>query len=86
MRKKLIATLCLLLTAGVWAEEKGGFKNDAAPPPPHQLDDGYRGMEDGRIMTVEQAKNWHHCGHYSGSRFRWSGNQARQTGEHQRKP
>ncbi len=59
MRKKLIATLCLLLTAGVWAEEKGGFKNDAAPPPPHQLDDGYRGMEDGRIMTIEQAKTMH---------------------------
>ena len=32
---------------------------DAAPPPPHKLDDGYRGVEEGRIMTVEQAKTMH---------------------------
>jgi uncharacterized protein (TIGR00156 family) len=59
MQKRLILTICLFLTAGACAEEKGGFQNDAAPPPPHQMDDGYRGMEDGRIMTIEQAKNMH---------------------------
>ena len=30
-----------------------------APPPPHALDDGYRGTDDARIMTVEHAKTMH---------------------------
>ena len=41
------------------ADDNGGLKNDTAPPPAHALDEGYRGTEDARIMTVEQAKTMH---------------------------
>lgn len=50
---------CLFAAAVAQADDKGGFSQDAAPPPPHKLDDGYRGVEEGRIMTVEQAKTMH---------------------------
>lgn len=50
---------CVLAVGIAQADDKGGFSQDAAPPPPHKLDDGYRGVEDGRIMTVEQAKTMH---------------------------
>jgi uncharacterized protein (TIGR00156 family) len=28
-------------------------------PPPHALDSGYRGTDDARIMTIDQAKQMH---------------------------
>ncbi len=49
---------CLFAVGVAQADDKGGFSQDAAPPP-RKLDDGYRGVEDGRIMTVEQAKTMH---------------------------
>ncbi len=50
--------LCLLIPP-VFADDSGGLKKDTAPPPPHALDKGYRGTEDARIMTVQQAKTMH---------------------------
>ncbi len=56
MKKLLSVIFCALMAQGVYAADDGGFKKDAAPPPPHKIDDGYRGTEDGRIMTVRQAR------------------------------
>ncbi|HDS6851690.1 TPA: YdeI family stress tolerance OB fold protein [Enterobacter cancerogenus] len=50
---------CCLLMSTAWADDNGGLKKGEAPPPPHALDDGYRGAEDARIMTVKQAKEMH---------------------------
>lgn len=55
----IIATLSALLALPALAEEKGGFKNDEAPPPPHQLKEGYRGITDARSIDVKQAKEMH---------------------------
>ncbi|STW88724.1 periplasmic protein [Klebsiella pneumoniae] len=57
MKKLALAMACLFAVGVAQADDKGGFSQDAAPPPPHKLDDGYRGVEDGRIMTVEQGEN-----------------------------
>lgn len=51
MKKLALAMACLFAVGVAQADDKGGFSQDAAPPP-HKLDDGYRGVEDGRIMTV----------------------------------
>ena len=59
MKKLLSVIFCALMAQGVYAADDGGFKKDAAPPPPHKIDDGYRGTEDGRIMTVRQALEMH---------------------------
>ena len=52
MKKLALAMACVLAVGIAQADDKGGFSQDAAPPPPHKLDDGYRGVEDGRTMTV----------------------------------
>ncbi|CAM6191299.1 YdeI family stress tolerance OB fold protein [Citrobacter sedlakii] len=41
------------------AADEGGLKKDAAPPPPHAIEDGYRGAEDAKKMTIEFAKTMH---------------------------
>ncbi|EGW1913921.1 YdeI family stress tolerance OB fold protein [Salmonella enterica] len=41
------------------ADEQGGLKKDVAPPPPHAIEDGYRGTDDAKKMTIEQAKTLH---------------------------
>lgn len=41
------------------ADDQGGLKQDAAPPPPHAIEDGYRGTDDAKKMTVDFAKNMH---------------------------
>lgn len=51
--------LCCFLIPTVFADDNGGLKKDTAPPPPHALDEGYRGVEDARTMTVQQAKTMH---------------------------
>lgn len=51
--------LCCFLIPTVFADDNGGLKKDTAPPPPHALDEGYRGTEDARTMTVQQAKTMH---------------------------
>lgn len=59
MKISVAPLICCLLIPTAWAEEKGGLEKDVAPPPAHALDQGYRGTEDARIMTVEQAKEMH---------------------------
>jgi len=59
MKLTVAPLLCCLLIPAAYADDNGGLKKDTAPPPPHALDDGYRGAEDARIMTVEQAKEMH---------------------------
>ncbi|POP41201.1 TIGR00156 family protein [Superficieibacter electus] len=58
-KKVLFILLGSLLSVGAHAEEKGGLKPGEAPPPPHAMDEGYRGIEDARISTVEKAKEMH---------------------------
>ena len=52
MKKLALAMACVLAVGIAQADDKGGFSQDAAPPPPHKLDDGYRGVEDGRIKLI----------------------------------
>lgn len=59
MKLSVAPLFCCLLIPTAWADDNGGLKKDEAPPPPHALDEGYRGTEDARIMTVEQAKEMH---------------------------
>lgn len=59
MKLSVAPLLCCLLIPAAYADDNGGLKKDAAPPPPHALDDGYRGAEDARIMTIKQAKEMH---------------------------
>ena len=59
MKLSIAPLLCCFLLSPALADDIGGLKKDTAPPPPHALDDGYRGTEDARIMTVEQAKTMH---------------------------
>ncbi|MGL4429215.1 MAG: YdeI family stress tolerance OB fold protein [Silvania sp.] len=59
MKLSVAPLFCCLLIPTAWADDNGGLKKDTAPPPPHALEEGYRGTEDARIMTVEQAKEMH---------------------------
>ncbi len=59
MKISVAPLLCCLLIPAAYADDNGGLKKDAAPPPPHSLDEGYRGAEEARSMTVEQAKEMH---------------------------
>ncbi|KNC06071.1 periplasmic protein [Klebsiella sp. RIT-PI-d] len=55
----LFILLGALFSVGVQAEDKGGLNPGEAPPPPHAMDDGYRGIEDARTSTIEKAKAMH---------------------------
>lgn len=59
MKLSVAPVLCCFLIPTVFADDNGGLKKDTAPPPPHALDEGYRGVEDARTMTVQQAKTMH---------------------------
>ena len=59
MKLSVAPLLCCFLIPTVFADDNGGLKKDTAPPPPHTLDEGYRGTEDARTMTVQQAKTMH---------------------------
>ncbi|HEF0024109.1 TPA: YdeI family stress tolerance OB fold protein [Citrobacter amalonaticus] len=59
MKLSVAPLLCCFLIPTVFADDNGGLKKDTAPPPPHTLDEGYRGVEDARTMTVQQAKTMH---------------------------
>lgn len=77
MKKVLvIAGLSAILSLPVMADDQGGFKTDAAPPPPHAMDKGYRGMEDAKSMTVVQAKAMH-----DGASISLTGNIIKKTGD-----
>ena len=59
MKLSVISALLILLAPAAWADNNGGLQKGDAPPPPHALDDGYRGTDDARIMTITQAKEMH---------------------------
>ncbi|HDR2161350.1 TPA: YdeI family stress tolerance OB fold protein [Enterobacter cancerogenus] len=59
MKLRYVPMMCCLLAPAAWADDNGGLQKGDAPPPPHALDDGYRGTDDARIMTVEHAKTMH---------------------------
>lgn len=59
MKLSLAPLFCCLLLPTAWADDTGGLQKGDAPPPPHAIDDGYRGTENARTMTVEQAKEMH---------------------------
>jgi uncharacterized protein (TIGR00156 family) len=59
MKISLVPLVCTLLIPSAFADEKGGLEKDAAPPAPHALEEGYRGTENARIMTVDHAKTMH---------------------------
>lgn len=75
-KKAILILLGSLLSMGAHAEEKGGLKSGDAPPPPHAIDDGYRGVEDARISTIEKAKEMH-----DGASVSFRGNLVKKTGE-----
>ncbi|XTZ38608.1 YdeI family stress tolerance OB fold protein [Salmonella enterica] len=59
--KKIVLTACVaaLFSMTAFAEDSPGLKTDDAPPPPHKMTDGYRGIEDARTMNVKEAKEMH---------------------------
>ncbi|HFZ8993515.1 TPA: YdeI family stress tolerance OB fold protein [Citrobacter freundii] len=59
MKLQAVALMSFLIMPYALAADDGGLKKDAAPPPPHAIEDGYRGAEDARKMSVEYAKTMH---------------------------
>ncbi|EBI4821030.1 TIGR00156 family protein [Salmonella enterica] len=59
MKLPVAAFLSLLIMPYALADDQGGLKKDVAPPPPHAIEDGYRGTDDAEKMTIEQAKTLH---------------------------
>lgn len=59
MKLAPVSALLIFLVPAAWADNNGGLQKGDAPPPPHALDSGYRGTEDARMMTIEQAKEMH---------------------------
>lgn len=59
MKHKIMLLTGFLFMPYALAADEGGLKKDAAPPPPHAIEDGYRGVEDAKKMTVEFAKEMH---------------------------
>ncbi|HAK4968494.1 TPA: YdeI family stress tolerance OB fold protein [Salmonella enterica] len=60
MKLPVAAFLSLLIMPYALADDQGGLKKDVAPPPPHAIEDGYRGTDDAEKMTIEQAKTLHY--------------------------
>jgi len=72
----LITSFTALFSMAAFAQDAPGLKTDKAPPPPHKMEDGYRGMEDARSMTIKHAKTMH-----DGASVSLKGNLVKKTGE-----
>lgn len=59
MKFQSIVLASFLVMPYALADDQGGLKQDAAPPPPHAIEDGYRGTDDAKKMTVDFTKNMH---------------------------
>jgi len=46
MKFQAIVLASFLVMPYALADDQGGLKQDAAPPPPHAIEDGYRGTDD----------------------------------------
>jgi len=57
--KKIVLTACVaaFFSMTAFAEDAPGLKADEAPPPPHKMEDGYRGIEDARTTTIDKVKD-----------------------------
>ncbi|CUA53434.1 stress response protein [Escherichia coli] len=53
MKFQAIVLASFLVMPYALADDQGGLKQDAAPPPPHAIEDGYRGTDDAKKMTVD---------------------------------
>lgn len=51
MKFQSIVLASFLVMPYALADDQGGLKQDAAPPPPHAIEDGYRGTDDAKKMT-----------------------------------
>lgn len=51
MKFQAIVLASFLVMPYALADDQGGLKQDAAPPPPHAIEDGYRGTDDAKKMT-----------------------------------
>lgn len=65
-----------LFSFGALAQQGDVLKNDKTPPPAHEQEEGYRGMEDARIMTIQQAMAMH-----QGASVSLRGNLVQKSGE-----
>lgn len=65
-----------LVGFGAQAQEGKVLKKDETLPPAHEQTDGYRGIEDARIMTVKQALSMH-----QGASVSLRGNLIQETGQ-----
>ena len=59
MKFQAIVLASFLVMPYALADDQGGLKQDAAPPPPHAIEDGYRGTDDAKKMTVDFANTMH---------------------------
>lgn len=48
MKFQAIVLASFLVIPYALADDRGGLKQDAAPPPPHAIEDGYRGTDDAK--------------------------------------
>lgn len=77
--KKIVLTACVaaFFSMTAFAEDSAGLKDaDKAPPPPHKMEDGYRGMEDARSMTIDKLQDMH-----DGASVSLRGNLVKKEGE-----
>ena len=62
MKKVILASLLVVMSAGVYADE-GGYKGGEAPPPPHKEDAGYKGSEDTGQTHIDQIRDFRQGGY-----------------------
>ncbi|MGD9423811.1 YgiW/YdeI family stress tolerance OB fold protein [Pantoea sp. NSTU24] len=62
MKKVILASLLVMMSAGVMAEE-GGFKAGETPPPQHKEDAGYKGSEDTGQTHINQIRDFRQGGY-----------------------
>ncbi|MFK0531053.1 hypothetical protein ACISSW_26735 [Escherichia coli] len=59
MKFQAIVLASFLVMPYALADDQGGLKQDAAPPPPHAIEDGYRGPADEKKRPEVSQKQWH---------------------------
>lgn len=62
MKKVILASLLVMMSAGVSAEE-GGYKAGDTPPPQHKQDAGYKGSEDTGQTHIDQIRDFRQGGY-----------------------
>ena len=62
MKKVILASLLVVISAGVYADE-GGYKGGEAPPPQHKQDAGYKGSEDTGQTHIDQIRDFRQGGY-----------------------